>query len=339
MTDTSMQNKKKVWEMYLKLSAVASNQNEVAKVLKDYLQEDVLMHACHPLNEQKGLPSVYENVWKPFFTAFPDAERVTNIFLAGNHKGEDWVSASGHFIATFKNVWLGMNPSDQMITIRFGEYFKFEEGKITETYLMFDVLDVMRQINSWPVGFSYGKEDWWPKSVSGTGIILQAQDQEETKQSIHLHNAWLAQLDAFLDDTSDLSTLEAEKFLHPRYMQYASSGFGASRAIQGVHENFHQPFLHAFKQRKFGAHQLRIAEGAYLSSCGWQSIRGVHEGELFNFAGTNKRVKLRAMDWWRRAGDKMRESWVMIDMLDLFSQLDIDLYAKMLTEQDQKSWL
>jgi hypothetical protein len=35
---------------------------------------------------------------------------------------------------------------------------------------------------------------------------------------------------------------------------------------------------------------------------------------------------MRVMDFWRRDGDKLRENWVMIDMIDVLEQFNVDVF-------------
>jgi hypothetical protein len=35
------------------------------------------------------------------------------------------------------------------------------------------------------------------------------------------------------------------------------------------------------------------------------------------------------MDWWRRDGEILGENWVLIDMIDLYLQLGVDVFARM----------
>ncbi len=42
---------------------------------------------------------------------------------------------------------------------------------------------------------------------------------------------------------------------------------------------------------------------------------------------------MRVMDWWRREGDVLTENWVLIDMIDVFLQLGVDLFADILSQR------
>lgn len=339
MTDTATQNKARVWELQLKLSAAAGDPQSVHELLKGYLHENVVMHAMHPINELKGEAAVYENFWKPFVEAFPDLERHNDIFLAGNYKGDEWVSSVGHYVGTFYQDWLGIQASGKLLTLRFGEFCRIQNGKIKEIYLLIDTLDIMRQVNIWPLSFSLGTEGWWPKPTNNKGIILTAPDITESRMSLKLQTQWMDELKNFPDDTLNFDLLRANDYLHPRYMQYASSGLGAVRGFYGLREHFLKPFFTAFKQRKLGIYQTRFAEGNIVTSAGWQSIKARHSEKFLGFEASNNTVNWRTMQWWRRAGERIKENWLFIDLPHLLDQMGIDVFAAMRDTQAKDNWL
>ncbi len=38
---------------------------------------------------------------------------------------------------------------------------------------------------------------------------------------------------------------------------------------------------------------------------------------------------MRSLDFWRLDGEKIRENWVLIDLLDVYQQLGVDVLARM----------
>lgn len=40
-------------------------------------------------------------------------------------------------------------------------------------------------------------------------------------------------------------------------------------------------------------------------------------------------IDIRCLDFWRVDGDRIRENWVMVDLLDMYSQLGVDVLARM----------
>jgi hypothetical protein len=46
-------------------------------------------------------------------------------------------------------------------------------------------------------------------------------------------------------------------------------------------------------------------------------------------APTGQKVTMKSLDFWRLDGDKIRENWVMVDLLDVYHQLGIDVFARL----------
>ncbi|MEM6307636.1 MAG: ester cyclase, partial [Pseudomonadota bacterium] len=46
-------------------------------------------------------------------------------------------------------------------------------------------------------------------------------------------------------------------------------------------------------------------------------------------APAGKEVLLRSLDFWRLEHGKIRENWVLVDLLDLYRQVGIDVFARL----------
>jgi predicted ester cyclase len=66
----------------------------------------------------------------------------------------------------------------------------------------------------------------------------------------------------------------------------------------------------------------------YVASTGWPSLRCTHTGEYLGVPATGNKIGMRVMDWWRREGDLLVENWVFIDMVDVFLQMGVDIFAQ-----------
>ena len=68
----------------------------------------------------------------------------------------------------------------------------------------------------------------------------------------------------------------------------------------------------------------------YVAFTGWPSGTATHSGDGFlGLAPTGRRVTRRSLDFWRIENGTIRENWVMVDMLDLYHQLGVDVFARM----------
>ena len=335
--DNIMQKKALVWSFNKKIST--SSQLNIGNLAKGYLHEDILFRGPHPINDLNGQGQVIQNFWKPFIEAFPNFERHHDIFLGGSYKGDSWVSSMGHYVAKFEKPWLGIPASNKLVTIRFGEFCKIQDGKIKEIYLLMDLLDLMRQVSLWPLPYTLGVEGWWPKPFTLDGIVTKTPDVSVSRDTTKLISRWTEALNDFESTVVNFDALKLDEYFDPLTMRYGASGLGACRGIQGIKDNHYSPLINAFQERKIANHQFKITEGTYLSACGWENIKGRHVMEIFGVAATNKLIKVRAMEWWRQSGNLIRESWIMPDMVDLLLQLDVDVFAKMHDAQETNQWL
>ena len=335
--DNNMKNKALVWDFHKRVSA--ASQLSIANIAKGYLHEDILFHGPHPINNLKGQAHLIQNFWKPFLQAFPDFERHHDIYLGGSYKGDDWVSSMGHYVASFEESWLGIPASKNLVTIRFGEFCKIQDGKIKEIYLLMDLLDLMRKIDLWPLQHSLGVERWWPKPHSYDGIIKKVPEVSVSRETTKLVNSWGEAVNNFESTLVSFDALKIQDYFHPKAMHYGASGLGASRGIEGIKNNYYTPLIRAFEERKIANHQFRMTEGNYMTACGWENIKGRHVEEIFGVAATNNQVKVKAMEWWRCSGNLIKENWILPDMVDLLLQLGIDVFAKMHDAQETNQWL
>ena len=55
-----------------------------------------------------------------------------------------------------------------------------------------------------------------------------------------------------------------------------------------------------------------------LSGDGWLGI-----------APSDKEITMRSLDFWRCEGPLIRENWVLVDILDVYNQLGVDVFDRM----------
>ena len=67
------------------------------------------------------------------------------MFIAGPWRGGDWVCATGHYIGTFTKDWLHIPATGKSIRLRFGDFYKVEDGLITDCFVILDMIGLMQQ--------------------------------------------------------------------------------------------------------------------------------------------------------------------------------------------------
>ena len=296
-------------------------------VVRAYVHENIAWYGPHPINELMGVEALLAGYWQPLARSFPNLKRRTDILLGGQFDGKDWVTGTGYFSGTFTRDWLGIPATGQETHIRFGQFCAVQNDKIVETYIILDLLDVMRQAGFDLLPSYGGVEGIVPPPKTDDGVLLAEQDEQESLKSLKLMEAMLSGLMEY--DQLTLSSMGQARFWDPDMMWYGPSGIGTTTGLKGFEDHHQRPFLRAFPDRKGGDHKARFGNGFYAASTGWPSLYATHLGEYLGVPATGKRVAMRVMDWWRREGDLLVENWVLIDMVDLFLQLDVDPFERL----------
>lgn len=311
-------------------NCIGERKDEIATNLGRYLHEDTFWQGPHPINELKGTGALYSGFWAPFLRSFPDVAREPYIFMGGEFKGEQWISGNGYFRGIFTRDWLGIPATGRETAIRFGEFCKIDSGRISETYTILDIPDVMRQAGFDVLSPCLGEAGFAPGPKAGDGILLEEQDPAESERSLASVEAMLTGLSDY-DESGNLDSMGQERFWHKEMLWYGPHGIGTTYGLKGFQEQHQRPFLEAFPDRKGGKHVCRHADGLYVASTGWPSLRGTHKGPYMGVPPTGRQFGMRVMDWWRRGGnpcerDLLKENWVLIDLIDFFEQIGVDLF-------------
>lgn len=322
-----LRNKETFWKFWQQLNEAESEQSE--KLFRAHYTTDTQWNGSHPINHLSGLEALLADFWRPLKQAAPDIKRKTDILIAGQFEEQDWVSSTGYMSGTFVEDWLGIPLRGKRIQIRYGEYCVMHAGKITESYILMDLVGVMHQIGHFPLPPSYSGEDGIvPGPESQDGFSLEEAEASSSQRSLALVRAMLNGCMQY--DQVNLSSMEQDKYWHPRKMAwYGPSGIGTTQGLQGFEDHHQKPFLQAFPNRKGGNHKCQIGDGNYVATTGWPSITATHAGSYLGVPASGKQITMRVMDWWRREDDRLIENWVLIDIIDLFLQLDIDLLANL----------
>jgi predicted ester cyclase len=106
---------------------------------------------------------------------------------------------------------------------------------------------------------------------------------------------------------------------------YGPAGIGSSYTWDGFEKDHRKAFLTAFPDRRGGNHYCRIGDGAYAAVSGWPSMTMTHRGDYLGVPATGRSLTLRVMDFYRCADGRIAENWVLLDYLDLFGQMGVDL--------------
>jgi predicted ester cyclase len=115
-----------------------------------------------------------------------------------------------------------------------------------------------------------------------------------------------------------------ESYWHGDMHWYGPAGIGTKTSLRQFQDEHQRPFLQAFSDKQ-AFDQVYIADGDYVAAYGHQEA--THTGDYLGIPATGKRVKVRYMDVWRVEDGKLKDNWVMIDILDFLEQIDVDVPA------------
>lgn len=326
---------------------------ELADVLRAGYHEDAGLDVSHPINAVQGPDALAEQFWRPLRRALPDLERREDILAGGLYRGVHWLGCLGHYVGTFADDWLGLPATQGVVAVRFAEGHALRDGKIAQSYIFIDWLDLMRQTGFWPIAPSLGREMHWLSPRTHDGIILSPQVDAVSRRThefiYRLHTA----LDVYdgqglSPEVMDLIEQEDARHFHPDFLWYGAAGIGTTRGIKGFSAYHGHPFLTAFPDRGGGEppHFIRISDGHYAVTGGWGYLQATHAGNDFlGLPATGKHVTMRVMDFYRCDDRTICENWVPIDIPHLLQQMGVDVFARMRHQFRQtnklnvRSWL
>ena len=288
----------------------------------------------HPLNEMRGLADIEETVWAPLLRSFPDLERRDLIVAAGRYQDNDLVATMGHYCGTFREDWLGIPATGRAIFLRSGEVHRLSGGKIAQSSVLFDVLDLMRQSGFWPIAPSLGMELQWPGPIGPGGIGLSPADPKQGARSLADTLTMHGGIREYSHDADNprrsyLASTQ-QRFWHRNMMWYGPSGIGTARGWQNYVDYHAVPWITAFPDRHGVGHYVRLGDGPVSVTGGWPSVEATHlGGTIFGTGPTGRTVRARVMDFYYHQDGLIRENWVPIDIIHLLHQMGVDVFARM----------
>lgn len=293
---------------------------------------DAEWRASHPFNEQVGLAAIGES-WAALRRALPDMERRDSIFVAGQDRSAAatgdrvLVASMGCYQGTFEADLVGIPATKGVVHLRSCEVHEVRDGRIAQSTLLFDFLDLMRQAGIWPVAPSLGAEGLWPGPATCDGLKLETAETARGAEALERVLAMHAALLSF--DGKTLESMPHEPYWTDNFLWYGPAGIGATRGLRGFRAHHQIPFLIGFPDRRAGGHYVRFGDGDYVVTGGWPSVVATHRGEWLGLPPTGRHIEMRVMDFYRFDGDRIAENWVPIDVLHMLLQMGFDVFARL----------
>ena len=308
-------------------------------VLKRHCVSDYKWRGLHPFHEQDSANAAVDAFWRPLLASFSSLQRRETIFFAGLNDCDGfkstWTCSMGHFKALFDHAWLGIRPTRKIVMIRYAEFHRIEGGKIAETALFLDILDIIKQAGLWPLPPMTGASFVHPGPLTNDGQLFDPQDAIEGSKTLRTINEMasnISKANAIIQGKSDAPALSPRDELaltwHEDMAWYGPAGIGAVFTIDRYIEQHQQPFRRQLADRVFNGHVARIAEGNYGGFFGWPNLTVTPTGGYMGLPATHKPADMRVVDVYRREGDKLAENWVFIDLLHFLNQQGLDVLER-----------
>ncbi|MEM9476526.1 MAG: ester cyclase [Pseudomonadota bacterium] len=289
------------------------------------LAPDAQVHLAQPFETLDGPAELNARAIAPLYTAMPDLERRDAIVMAGvDGQDQMWVGMGGQFVGTFTAPFLDIPPTGRTATLRYHEFFRIEGGRAVEMQALWDIPELMMQAGVWPMVPSLGREWAVPGPASQDGLRIDG-------DGTHALQVVGDMLGALKRNNEGVEAMELPRYWHPRASWYGPSGIGTGRGIRGFREHHQIPFLDAMPDRRALMENGHFfGEGDYVGFTAWPGMAmTLSGGGWLGLPGSGQELTMRSLDFWRVEGDLIRENWVLVDLLDVYSQLGVDVFDRM----------
>ena len=318
--------------------------DKVEDICSQFIAKECIWQSYHPFADQKNPAGIAKEFWYPLKVSLNSLQRRQDILIAGKNEidGFDstWVMSMGHLMGLFDKAWLGIPPTHKMILLRYAEFNKIEDSKITETAMYFDIPHFMVQAGLNPFPNATAANFVQPGPLTHQGLCLELQDPQTGRKTLSSVNHMIRSMGNWDNDLS----LEEELSLswHKNMIWWGPTGIGSTYTIERYAKQHSAPFRRAFSNRTFNGHICRMAEGHFGGFFGRPNLTLTLANDFMGIPATGIRAQMNITDIYRREGEKLAENWVFIDLLGFWLQHDVDILSDSLAtintlEQSKKT--
>ncbi len=291
---------------------------------------DAVIQVSHPFETLKGREALLDQLFAPLQVAVPDLERRDLIVIAGpTHHDTAWVGCCGYYTGTFATSWLDIPPTGHQVSLRFHEFYRIVDNRVVEMQAVWDIPELMHQAGVWPLSPSLGRE-WHvpaPATQDGLSKIPWNTNSAETSKTLVLD-----MLDGLGNYASGgVEAMALDRYWHPHCNWYGPSGIGTARGIQGFRKWHQIPFLAGMPDRVgSGTDGNLFADRNFVGFTAWPGMHMSISGDgWLGIVPSKQKITMRSLDFWRVENGMIRENWVLIDLLDVYHQLGVDVLRRM----------
>ena len=236
-----------------------------------------------------------------------------------------WVVSMGHLMGLFDNPWIGIKETKKIATLRYCEFSKIQNSKITEVAMFFDIPHLMLQAGIKPFPSETGISLVQPGPLTHDGLMFNEQDPNEGNKTLEIIENMINDVKVWTSTSRASLIDELKKSWNDNMVWWGPTGIGSTYTIERYVDQHAGPFIETFKDRKFNGHLCRVSEGNYGGFFGWPNLTLTPKKKFMGIKTTPKSSEMRVIDMYRREGKKLTENWVFIDLLHFWKILGIDI--------------
>lgn len=306
--------------------------SDVSEVLGRYVTADWHWRGTHPFNDQHGAQAVADIFWTPLLGSMTKLQRRPDIFMAGLNEIDGykscWVVQMGHLLGLFDKPLLGILPTGRIAMLRFAEFNRVEDGRITESAMFVDLPHLMMQAGQYPFPPQTGAHVIAPGPLTHDGLIYDVQPPEAGERTLAAINAMLNNPGLKFHAPDEPTRLA--RVWHDDMLWWGPTGIGASYTIQRYIKQHCEPFDDALAEGyKFDGHICQMAEGHYGGFFGWPELTLRNAGGFMGMTAGPGPTEMRVVDIYREQDGKLAENWIFIDLLHYLKLQGLDVLARM----------
>ena len=303
--------------------------DEIPSVISNYCSEDILWRGFHPFNEKRGTKELSSEFWQPLRKSFVNLQRRMDIFLGGintlSPNKDIWIVSMGHLMGLFDNPWIGIKPTKKITMLRYCEFSKIDNDKISEVAMFFDIPHLMLQAGIKPFPRETGVSLVQPGPLLNNGLLFKKQGVTKGLKTTKIIEKMIKDVLVWKNFDRDKIIKELKKSWNEDMIWWGPTGIGSTFTIERYVDQHVQPFREIFIDRTLNGHICRLAEGNFGGFFGWPNLT-LTPVKKFMGINTNKEPsEMRVIDIYRRDGDKLSENWVFIDFLHFWKLQGIDI--------------
>ncbi|MHA7856795.1 MAG: nuclear transport factor 2 family protein [Henriciella sp.] len=307
---------------------------DLNQVSLNAISSDYTWRSMHPFYEKSGFETVIGDFWHPLRQSLTHIQRREDVFFAGTNDVDEgqsvWTCSMGHFVGLFDKDWLNIPKTGRLAHLRYAEFTRVDGDQIVESALFFDLLGLMHEAGVYPLPPMTGSFFVYPGPATHDGRLFEVQDEGETRKTMELINQMIADLNSINHITGEKCPPELlARTWHEDMTWYGPCGIGASYTIERYQAQHQHPFRINLSDKTYNGHVARFAEGEYGGFFGWANLSNRNLGGFLGLPEAARSSEMRVVDVYRRAGNKLAENWVLIDLPYYLKQQGLDVLERL----------